>query len=302
MNALQLNEVGKKVRQLEVRTRRLVSENLTGRYRSVFRGRGMDFDDIREYVAGDEVRAIDWNVTARYGHSFVKKFTEERELTILLLVDVSASGEFGSSAPSKREFMAEMASVLALTAIYNHDRVGLILFSDQVELYLPPKRGRRHVQRLVRDILCCKAQRTGTDLRAALDFANRQRRRRALTFLISDFQGAVPSLSLSELRRSLRRTSRCHDLIAFPIEDPRERELPNVGLVVLEDAETGEVLELDTSDAELRTRFASAARARMAQLRRLLRDEGVDELALDTTRPYVSTLREFFKRRERTRQ
>src|SRR5271168_404183 len=236
------------MRQLEIRTRRMVNDSLAGEYHSVFKGRGMDFDEVREYSPGDEVRTIDWNVTARAGRPFVKKFTEERELTILLLVDISASGNFGSATFSKRDLAAELASVLAFSAIRNSDKVGLLLYTDRVERYLPPKKGRRHVLRVVRDILYHEPEGTGTDVVKALDVVNHVLHRRAIVFLISDFESPKnPATARAELRRAMRQTNRRHDLIAVHGEDPREKELPDVGIVALEDAETGEIVELDTA-------------------------------------------------------
>ena len=291
-----------KMRRLEIRTRRLVSDGLVGEYHSVFKGRGMDFDEVREYVPGDEVRSIDWNVTARAGRPFVKKYTEERELTLLLAVDISASGNFGSGVQSKRELAAEVASVLAFSAIRNNDKVGLVLFTDRIEEYIPPKKGRRHVLRTVREILFHSAVGRGTDGVAALDFANHVLHHRAVVFLISDFQiNGDPSQARAALRRGLRQTSRRHDLIAVHIEDPRERELPNVGLVALEDAETGDLVELDTANAGVRTRFHAQATATVERLMSDIRSEGVDTLALKTNAAYLPVLQRFFKARERKR-
>jgi uncharacterized protein (DUF58 family) len=288
-----------RMRQLEIRTRRLVNDTLAGQYHSVFKGRGMDFDEVREYVPGDEVRTIDWNVTARTGHAFVKKFTEERELTILLLVDVSASGNFGSAERTKRELAAELAGVLAFSAIRNSDKVGLILYTDEVELYIPPKKGRRHVLRVVREILYFQPAGRGTDTVKALDFANHILHRRAIAFLVSDFQSSEdPEVALAALRRALRQTNRRHDLIALHIQDAREKSLPDVGLLNMEDAETGEVVELDTADPEIRARFAADVTERTQRLIRGFRAEGVDTLELDTGAPYLPALQRFFKNRE----
>src|SRR5476651_1123592 len=241
------------MRQLEIRTRRMVNDSLAGSYHSVFKGRGMDFDEVREYSPGDEVRTIDWNVTARAGRTFVKKFTEERELTIFLLVDISASGNFGSGAMAKRDLAAEVASVLAFSAIRNSDKVVLILYTDRVERYLLPKKGRRHVLRVIRDILYHQPEGRGTDSVKALDVVNHVLHRRAIVFLISDFEtGKDPQTARAELRRAMRQTNRRHDLIAVHVEDPREKELPNVGIIALEDAETGEIIELDTALAAVR--------------------------------------------------
>jgi uncharacterized protein (DUF58 family) len=291
------------MRQLEIRTRRMVNDSLAGAYHSVFKGRGMDFDEVREYTPGDEVRTIDWNVTARAGRPFVKKFTEERELTIFLLVDISASGNFGSGVASKRDLAAELASVLAFSAIRNSDKVGLLLYTDRVERYLPPKKGRRHVLRVVRDILYHMPQATGTDTVKALDVANRLLHRRAIVFLISDFEtSADPTAARAELRRAMRRTNRRHDLVAVHIEDPREKELPNVGIVALEDAESGEVIELDTASRAVRKRFKELSLARSHRLVSDFRSEGIDTLQLQTNAPYMPALQRFFKTREGRRR
>jgi len=303
MNSQKTKEILKKVRQIEIRTRRLVDNSMGGEYHSVFKGRGMDFDEVREYVPGDEVRTIDWNVTARSGRPFVKKFTEERELTILLMVDVSASGNFGSTSQSKREMAAELASVLAFSAIRNSDKVGLILFTDEIEQYIPPKKGRRHVLRVVREILYFQPRRRGTDIVQALDFANRVLLRRAVTFLISDFQTSGPQgQALASLQRAIRLTHTRHDLVAMHIQDRREQELPDVGILAIEDAETGEMLELATSNPKVRARFAELSRHHIATLRRMLNAEAIDTLELETGRSYVPPLMQFFKTRERRRR
>jgi uncharacterized protein (DUF58 family) len=303
MDPQKTREILKKVRQIEIRTRRLVEATMGGEYHSVFKGRGMDFDEVREYVPGDEVRTIDWNVTARSGRPFIKKFTEERELTILLMVDVSASGNFGSTSQSKRELAAELASVLAFSAIGNSDKVGLLLFSDQVEQYIPPKKGRRHVLRVVREVLFYEPKHRGTDIVQALDFANRVSQRRAVTFLISDFQASGDSdKALADLQRAIRLTKPRHDLVALHIQDRREHQLPNVGLLAIEDAETGELLELPTSSARVRARFAELSQRNVAALRRMLNAEAVDSLELETGQSYVPPLMQFFKMRERRRR
>jgi uncharacterized protein (DUF58 family) len=290
------------MRQLEIRTRRMVNDSLAGSYHSVFKGRGMDFDEVREYTPGDEVRTIDWNVTARAGRPFVKKFTEERELTIFLLVDISASGNFGSGAASKRDLAAELASVLAFSAIRNSDKVGLLLYTDRVERYLPPKKGRRHVLRVVRDILYHMPEAIGTDTVKALDIANRLLHRRAIVFLISDFETPREPLAVrAELRRAMRRTNRRHDLVAVHVEDPREKELPNVGIIALEDAESGEVIELDTASSAVRKRFKELSAERARRLVSDFRSEGIDTLQLQTGAPYMPALQRFFKTRVRRR-
>ena len=291
------------MRQLEIRTRRLVNDSLSGAYHSVFKGRGMDFDEVREYTPGDEVRTIDWNVTARAGRPFVKKFTEERELTIFLLVDISASGNFGSGTMSKRDLAAELASVLAFSAIRNSDKVGLLLYTDRVERYLLPKKGRRHVLRVIRDILYHQPEGRGTDSVKALDVVNHVLHRRAIVFLISDFETAAADrqAARADLRRAMRQTNRRHDLIAVHVEDPREKELPNVGIVALEDAESGEIIELDTSRAAVRQRFKERALERSRQLITDFRAEGIDTLQLLTDAPYIPALQRFFKTRVRGR-
>jgi uncharacterized protein (DUF58 family) len=300
MTSEQTREILRKVRQIEIRTNRLVTDTLAGQYHSVFKGRGMNFDAVREYTPGDEVRTIDWNVTARAGRPFVKKFVEERELTLTLMVDVSASGDFGSGAQSKRELAAEIASVLAFSAVRNSDKVGLILFSDQIELYVPPRKGRRHVLRLVREVLGFEPRRRGTNLVRALDFVNDVIGRRAIVFLLSDFQtGHQSSESVADLRRALRQTNRRHDLVAMPIEDIREQTLPDIGIVALEDAETGELIELNTSLSAVRQRFAEITYDRAKQLQRTLNAEAVDALRLSTDQPYVAPLMTFFKNRSR---
>jgi uncharacterized protein (DUF58 family) len=296
------SQVMSSMRQLEIRTRRLVNDSLSGAYHSVFKGRGMDFDEVREYTPGDEVRTIDWNVTARAGRPFVKKFTEERELTIFLLVDISASGNFGSGTLSKRDLAAELASVLAFSAIRNSDKVGLLLYTDRVERYLLPKKGRRHVLRVIRDILYHQPEGKGTDSVKALDVVNHVLHRRAIVFLISDFEiSKDPQAARAELRRAMRQTNRRHDLIAVHVEDPREKELPNVGIVALEDAESGEIVELDTSRAIVRQRFKEHALERSRRLVMDFRAEGIDTLQLQTDMPYMPALQRFFKTRVRGR-
>jgi uncharacterized protein (DUF58 family) len=300
MNSERTRDMLQKVRQIEIRTRRQVTDSLVGHYHSVFKGRGMDFDEVREYVPGDEVRTIDWNVTARAGRPFIKKFVEERELTLLLLVDISASGNFGSVDQSKRELAAELASVLAFSALRNNDKVGLILFTDRAEQYVPPKKGRRHVLRVLREILYFQPVNRGTELNGVLDFANHITRRRAIVFCISDFQfSEASSQTLLEFRRSLRRTNRRHDLVAVRIHDPHEATLPNVGLLAVEDAETGQMFEIDTRRPEVRERFAELARQQYAALRGAFNAEAVDHLNLSTAQPYLAALLQFFKRRER---
>ena len=295
-------EILRKVRGVEIRTRRLVNDTLAGQYHSVFKGRGMNFDEVREYVPGDDVRTIDWNVTARTGKPHVKKYTEERELTMLLVIDASASGCFGSGLRSKRELAAELGSVLAFSAIRNNDKVGLILFTDAVELYIPPAKGRSHVLRLIRELLFFQAAGTGTDIVAALDFANHVMVKRAVTFLISDFCHARGTgVQLEKLRTTLRITNRRHDVVAVAVNDPREFELPDIGRLTIEDAENGEQVELDTSDARVRSGFAELACSGRAGLHRAVRSAGVDFLEISTEREYLGDLIGFFHLRERRR-
>lgn len=285
-------EILKKIRELEIKTRGLVETALAGDYHSVFKGRGMNFDEVREYQPGDEIRAIDWNVTARLGTAFVKKFTEERELTVLLVVDVSASGNFGSVSQSKRELAAEVACLLAFSAIRNNDKVGLLLFTDRVELFVPPKKGRSHTLRIVREILFFQPTGRGTNPALALDYLNKIVTRRAVVFFVSDFQ-------TGDFSRELGVSGRRHDFIALHIEDDRETALPNVGIITLEDAETGEQVEINTGDRATRERFAALAEAQRAGLRRTLRRSNIDAISLRTGQDYLPALRSFFKLRER---
>lgn len=289
-----------KVRQIEIRIRGLVDNALAGGYQAAFRGRGIDFDCLREYVAGDEVRTIDWNVTARAGRPFVKQFREERELTMMLVVDVSASGDFGSTDVRKRELAAELACVLAMAAIRNHDQVGLIMFSDRIERFVAPGKGRSHAMRVVREILGCKPAGRGTDLATALEVAGAVSRRRAVMFLISDLEvGPDRDAALAALSRVARPVGAHHDVVAVQIRDPHERVLPNVGLIAVEDAESGEVVLIDSGRRQVRERFAALAAARVAEVRRVLRRANVETVEIDTSRPYVPDLLRFFVGRER---
>lgn len=291
-------EILKKVRQIEVRTNRLVNDSLAGSYHSVFKGRGMNFDEVREYVPGDDIRAIDWNVTARTGVPHIKKFTEERELTIMLMIDISGSGDFGSAAGSKRELMAEVGSVLAFSAVRNNDKVGLVLFTDFVELYIPPKKGRGHILRIIREILFFQPRGRKTDLQVVLDFTNRVVKRKCVSFLISDF--CLPgdfAEALGGLRPKLQVGNRRHDLIGVIVSDPREFELPDVGWLTLEDAESGEQVELNTGDPDVRRRYRELAAERRRTLEKVLRSTGIDLLDLQTGRPYLPVLLGFFRAR-----
>jgi uncharacterized protein (DUF58 family) len=285
-------EILKKIRTLEIKTRGLVETAFAGDYHSVFKGRGMNFEDVREYQPGDEIRAIDWNVTARMGNAFVKKFTEERELTVMLVVDVSASGNFGSTTQSKRELAGEVACLLAFSAIRNNDKVGLILFTDRVELFIPPKKGRSHTLRLIREILFFQPQGRGTEPALALDYLNKLVTRRAVVFFISDFQ--APDFS-----RALAVSGQRHDFIAVHIRDERENLLPNIGMITLEDAENGEQIEINTADRKTRGLFMDLVRGRDTELSRTLRRNNIDAITLQTGEDYLPALRSFFKQRER---
>ena len=295
-------EILGRVRRMEVRTNRLVNDSLAGGYASVFKGRGMDFDRVRNYVPGDDVRTIDWNVTARTGEPHIKLFTEERELTILLMIDVSASADFGSVADSKRELAAEAAGVLAASAIRNRDRVGLILFSEEVELYIPPGKGRMHIMRLIREALFFQPAHRATNIARALDFANQVMHRKAVIFLVSDFcLGAPFEERLNHLRGKLQISNRRHDLIAVSVTDPREHTLPNIGRIRLEDAETGQVVELDTGSAKVRDAFAARSRQRRELTALRIRSLGVDLLECVNGHNWLPELMGFFhKRRHRS--
>jgi len=311
-------EILKKIRQIELRTSRLVSETLAGQYHSVFKGQGMNFEEVREYQPGDEVRSIDWNVTARMNHPFVKKFVEERELTLMLLVDASGSGLFGSQDQSKRELAAEIASVLAFSAIRNNDKVGLMLFTDTVEKFIPPRKGRRHVLRVIREALFFEPRRRGTDLNQALEFLLRVTPHRAIAVIISDFIGSPASprsargrqlrpqlLLLESLAQAsytlLRQANRRHDVVAVQITDPYELELPVLGRLALEDAETGEVVEVSTGDERKRKGFAERQARAQTDLTRLFRSAGIDSIQLRTDQSYTAALGRFFETRERRR-
>lgn len=288
-------ELLQKVRQIEIRTRRLVSNSLAGQYLSVFKGQGLHFDEVREYQPGDEVRFIDWNVTARMHQPFVKQFVEERELTVMLVMDLSASGRFGSASQSKRELAAEIAAVLALAAVRNHDNVGLVLYTDRVEHFVPPQRGQRHIMRLVRDILHAEPQHPGTRLRTALEFIERVTLRRSVMFLLSDFLDDLPL-------RALRRAHRRHDVIAVQVLDRHEEELPDLGRVVLEDAETGEVLELNTGDARRRRAFSTHRATAQAALEKQFSSLGIDALTVRPGEPYTRELHRFLQARYQRQQ
>jgi len=285
-------EVIKKIQRIHIHTNYLVNDILAGEYESAFRGRGMEFEEVREYHAGDDVRAIDWNVTARMGHPYVKVYREERELTLMLMVDVSNSGQFGSITQLKNEVAAEIAAVLAFAAVKSNDRVGLIIFSDIVEKFIPPKKGRNHVWRVIREVLQHRPQSKKTDINVVLDFLNKITTHRVIAFLISDFiaQG---------YENLLRITNKKHDVIAISITDPRERELPKVGFIELEDAETGEVMLIDTNDSNIRKGFSTLATRNFKETLEKLRRSNVDHIGIHTNQPYIDPIMKFFRMREK---
>ena len=312
-------EILKKIRQIEIRTNRIVTESLAGAYHSVFKGQGMNFDEVREYQPGDDVRAIDWNVTARMNHPFIKKFVEERELTLMLVVDVSGSGRFGSSDQSKRELAAEIASVLAFSAIRNNDKVGLILFSDEVEKFIPPRKGRSHVLRVIREVLFFEPKRRGTDLNAALEFLLRVQSHKAVAVVVSDFIGSPaqtkreggrqlrPQMMLMESLAQasftmLKQVNRKHDVVVVQVTDRYELELPALGRLVLRDAETGEVIEINTGDARKRQAFTDRQLKAQNDTARLFRSAGIDSIQLRTDQSYGAALAKFFETREKRRR
>ena len=285
-------ELAKKIRVLQITTRKVVNDVLAGEYGSVFRGRGMEFDEVREYMPGDEIRSIDWNVTARTGHPYVKRFVEERELTVMFLVDLSASGAFGSVRKLKNEIAAELCALLAFSAVKNNDKVGLVVFADRVEMFIPPKKGTKHVLRVIRELLNFKPRPTSTDIEGALDYLGRVTTKRSVVFLVSDFQA-------EGFEKKMRVLGKRHDLIAVTIVDPREVRLPDVGLIELEDSETGETVLVDTSSAAVRKRYERLGREEQARLKGLFSSMGVDQIEVMTDRDYVPGLISFFRTREK---
>ena len=285
-------EVIKKIRRIEIRTKKLVNELFSGEYHSTFKGQGMEFEEVRQYEPGDDVRLIDWNVTARMGQPYIKKFREERELTVILLIDVSSSGKFGTRDSFKNETAAELGALLAFSAIKNNDKVGLIIFTDQIEIFVPPKKGRAHVLRIIREILYFKPQGKGTNIAAALEYFNKVIRRKSVVFLVSDF--------LSEgFTKPLQIANNKHDIIAIKVSDPREITFDDVGLIELEDAETGEVLIIDTGSKEFRKEFAAQAEEDVTGLRKRFRSINLDFINIRTDQSYIVPLINFFKMREK---
>ncbi len=288
------DELVAKVRRIEITTRQLVDEGLAGEYLSVFKGRGMEFDEVRQYVPGDDVRTIDWNVTARSGEPYVKSYVEERELTVMLVVDVSRSGEFGTKNRFKRELAVELAGVLSIAATTNNDKVGLLLFSDRVELLIPPTKGRSHVLRLLRELLAFEPEGSGTDLRLALDTIFVLLKRRSIVFLVSDFLADPESY-----RQEMLVTNQQHDIVAFDLSDPLEREMADVGVIALEDAEEGMERWIDTGDSQWRREFSERVASLDAEKRNAFSTAGVDHVKITTDEDYFAEVGAFFKDRMR---
>jgi len=283
-------EILKKVRQIEIRTGRLVNDVFAGEYESVFKGRGMEFHEVREYVPGDDIRSIDWNVTARSGHPYVKKFVEERELTVIIMADMSGSGSFGTRNKMKAELMAEIGAVLSFSAVKNNDKVGLLLFTDKVEKFIPPKKGRPHVLRVIRELLYYKPESRKTSISSAIEYLGKVLKKRAVIFLISDFMDTGYEKLLGILNKR-------HDIIGISISDPREKDIPDIGLVKFEDAETGEILYLDTSDDLLKKELAEKRSDLLNARNRAFRSIGVDSISISTDKPYIDPLIIFFRMR-----
>ncbi len=287
-------ELVKKIRRIEIRTRRLVNDSFAGEYHSIFKGTGMEFDEVRPYAPGDEIRSIDWNVSARMGQPYVKRYVEERELTVMLLVDASASGDFGSVKRFKRDLAAELAAALSFSATTNNDKVGLLIFSDQVELYIPAHKGRRHVLRLIREMLAFAPQRRGTDLRLALDTLNRILKRRAIVFLVSDFLASPETY-----RKPLFMANRRHDVIAVDLCDPLESAFAGVGMITLEDAETGALVLVDSDSRAWQQAFRQQVNQMEEAKRQVFLSTGVDHIRISTAQDYVNALTNFFHLRAR---
>jgi len=287
----------KKLRQIELRTRKIINTTFVGEYRSTFKGTGMEFVDVREYMVGDDVRGIDWKVTARMDRPYVKKFVEERELTVILCVDASGSGYFGTRSQFKMEQSAQVAATLAFSAVTNNDKVGLLFFTDRVERYVPPRKGKQHVMRLVRDILMFSPEHRATEPAAALEFVMRILKHRAIVFLLSDFMGQ--GFSPDRVRIPLGIAARRHDLVAIPITDPAEWELPRVGLMDLEDTETGEIVTVDTSEPGLRKAYHDHMQGMLVRRDRLFKQLGIDTIGLHTHEDFTPRLHKFFQLRAR---
>jgi len=284
----------KKVRKIEIKTKGLSNHIFAGEYHTAFKGKGMAFSEVREYQPGDDIRSIDWNVTARYNSPFVKVFEEEREMTVMLLIDVSASGNFGTQEQFKRELATELAAILAFSAINNNDKVGVIFFTDKVEQFIPPKKGKSHILRIIREVLAFEPKRKGTDIAGALEYFSAVIKKRSICFILSDFMS-------KEFERPLKIASKKHDLVALRIHDTREDTLPNVGLVPMQDAETEKMLFVDTSSKKIRDNFAKNRAQATAKLRKLFPASGVDLIDITTGTDYVKPLINFFKTRGKRR-
>jgi len=285
-------ELIKKIRRIEIRTRRLVNDSYAGEYHSVFKGRGMEFDEVRPYQAGDEIRTIDWNVTARTGQPYVKRYVEERELTVMLVVDASASEDFGSVNRFKREVAAELTAVLSFAATTNNDKVGLLIFTDQIELFIPPRKGRRHVLRLIRELLAFEPKSRGTDINMALEKVNQMLKRRSIIFLVSDFLADPDSY-----RQAMAITNRRHDLIAMDLNDPLENGIQNVGLIALEDPETGEIVWVDTGSSNWQKAYHNKVAWLESNKKQVFRQASVDHIHIATDEDYTAPLTSFFRER-----
>ncbi|HHS50201.1 MAG TPA: DUF58 domain-containing protein [candidate division Zixibacteria bacterium] len=283
-------EIFRKIRRLDIRTNKVVKDIFSGKYHSVFKGRGMEFTEVREYVVGDDIRNIDWNVTARTGEPYVKIFEEERELTVMLMVDVSSSGEFGTATSMKRDIALEICALLAFSAIDNNDLVGLIMFTDKIERCIMPKKGKRHVLRILRELLYFKPEDTQTDLALPLDYLNKITKRSAIAFMISDFIG-------EGYEKAMAVTAKKHDLVPIVITDPRELEMPGIGLVEMEDAETGTTVLIDTSDPQLRSKFGLNVSEAQLKREKVFKSIGVDKIDIRIDKPYIDELIAFFKKR-----
>ncbi len=291
---METREILKKVRQIEIKTRGVVNEIMSGEYHAVFKGRGMNFAEVREYQLGDDVRSIDWNVSARMGHPYIKLFEEERELLVMLLCDMSSSSQFGSGSQLKAEMAAELAAVLAFSAIKNNDKVGLLLFTDKVEKYVAPRKGKSHILRILRELLTFEPQRSGTNIRAALEYMNSVVKKRAIVFLISDYID-------TGYDKAIRIVGRKHDLTAVHLTDPREYSLPDLGLIRVHDAESGSPMWIDSSSARIRRQIETSYRAWQLSVKNQFMRSGVDYLPLSTDQDYIRPLVKFFKQRERRR-
>lgn len=285
-------ELIKKIRQIQIYTSRAVDASFAGQYESVFKGRGMQFDEVREYTPGDDIRTIDWNVTARTGRPYIKRYVEEREMTVLFAVDLSASGDFGTVNKAKNELAAEFCAVLAFAAAKNNDKVGLLIFTDQIELYIPPKKGISHMLRLVRELLYFKMPKRKTNIGEALDYLGKVIRKKATMFLVSDFIEA-------DFKRPLSLLNKRHDVIAVTVRDKAEISLPGIGLIEFADAETGEIILIDTSSRKLRNQYSNTAAMRFDELKNMLRTINVDCISISTDKPYIQDLVRFFHMRHK---